>query len=321
LFVAAAAQVDKLNLDISIGTWAILGGVIVVMLAFDLFVYARGHIPSVRENGFWSIGWIAVALGFGAVLWAWQGGDAGSQYFAGYLLERSLSLDNLFVFAVILSFFAVPGEHVQGKVLAWGIMLALLLRLVFIMIGAALLDAFHITFYAFGALLLYTAWKLARHDDTEVEPEHNPLLKQLRKRVTITDDYDGDKLFTKANGKRVATPLLAVFVVIASTDILFAVDSIPAIFAVTQESFIVFAANAFALIGLRALYFLLVGLMDRFVYLTQGLSVILAFIGVKMLLIDIWHVPIWLSLGVIAGTLALTAAISLRAAPKAKTPV
>jgi tellurite resistance protein TerC len=320
LFLAAATQVDKLNLDISLGTWAILGAVIVVMLAFDLFVYARGHIPSVRENGFWSIGWIAVALGFGAVLWAWQGGDAGSQYFAGYLLERSLSLDNLFVFAVILSFFAVPGEHVQGKVLAWGIMLALLLRLVFIMIGAALLDAFHVTFYVFGALLLYTAYKLARHDDTEVEPEHNPLLKQLRKRVTITEDYDGDKLFTKANGKRVATPLLAVFVVIASTDILFAVDSIPAIFAVTQESFIVFAANAFALIGLRALYFLLVGLMDRFVYLTQGLSVILAFIGVKMLLIDIWHVPIWLSLAVIAGTLALTAVISLRAEPRAKTP-
>jgi tellurite resistance protein TerC len=316
LFVAAAAQVDKLNLDISIGTWAILGGVIVVMLAFDLFVYARGHIPSVRENGIWSIGWIAVALGFGTVLWAWQGGEAGSQYFAGYLLERSLSLDNLFVFAVILSFFAVPGEHVQGKVLAWGIMLALLLRLVFIMIGAALLDAFHITFYAFGALLLYTAWKLARHDDTEVEPENNPALKQLRKRVTMTDDYDGDKLFTKVNGKRIATPLLAVFVVIASTDIIFAVDSIPAIFAVTQESFIVFAANAFALIGLRALYFLLVGLMDRFVYLTQGLAFILAFIGAKMLLIDIWHIPIWLSLSVIAGTLAATAVLSMRAEPK-----
>ncbi len=303
MLLAAAAEADKLNLDISIGTWGILAGVIVVMLAFDLFVYARGHIPSVRENSLWSIGWIGVALAFGAVFWAWQGSEAGSQYLAGYLLERSLSLDNLFVFAVILSYFAVPGEKVQGKVLAWGIMLALGLRLIFIMIGAALLDAFHITFYAFGALLLYTAWKLARHDDTEIEPEHNPLLKQLRKRVTITDDYDGDKLFTKANGKRVATPLLAVFVVIASTDILFAVDSIPAIFAVTQESFIVFAANAFALIGLRALYFLLVGLMDRFVYLTQGLSVILAFIGVKMLLIDIWHVPIWLSLAVIAGTL------------------
>jgi len=319
LLLAAAAEADKLNLDISLGMWAILAGVIVFMLAFDLFVYARGHIPSVRENAIWSIGWIVVALAFGVVFWAWQGPEAGSQYLAGYLLERSLSLDNIFVFAVILAYFAVPGEKVQGKVLAWGIILALVLRLIFIMLGATLLDAFHITFYVFGAILLYTAWKLARHDDTEIEPENNPLLKQLRKRVTMTEDYDGDKLFTKVNGKRVATPLLAVFIVIASTDILFAVDSIPAIFAITQEPFIVFAANAFALVGLRALYFLLVGLMDRFVYLTQGLAVILAFIGVKMLLIDVWHVPIWLSLGVIAVTLALTAVFSLRATPKTPT--
>jgi tellurite resistance protein TerC len=319
LLLAAAAEADKLNLDISLGMWAILAGVIVFMLAFDLFVYARGHIPSVRENAIWSIGWIVVALAFGVVFWAWQGSEAGSQYLAGYLLERSLSLDNIFVFAVILAYFAVPGEKVQGKVLAWGIILALVLRLIFIMLGATLLDAFHITFYVFGAILLYTAWKLARHDDTEIEPENNPLLKQLRKRVTMTDDYDGDKLFTKVNGRRVATPLLAVFIVIASTDILFAVDSIPAIFAITQEPFIVFAANAFALVGLRALYFLLVGLMDRFVYLTQGLAVILAFIGVKMLLIDVWHVPIWLSLGVIAVTLALTAVFSLRATPKTPT--
>jgi tellurite resistance protein TerC len=316
LLLTAATEADRLNLDISFGMWAILGAIIVVMLAFDLFVYARGHIPSVRENTLWSIGWILVALAFGAGFWAWQGGEAGSQYLAGYLLERSLSLDNIFVFAVILAYFSVPGEKVQGKVLAWGIMLALLLRLVFILLGAALLDAFHITFYAFGALLLYTAYKLARHDDTEIEPEHNPLLKLLRKRVTITDDYHGDKLFWKDGAKRVATPLLAVFVVIASTDLIFAVDSIPAIFAVTQEPFIVFAANAFALIGLRALYFLLVGLMDRFVYLTQGLAFILAFIGVKMCLIDIWHVPIWLSLGVIAGTLVVTAVLSLRAEPK-----
>jgi len=320
LLLAAAAEADKLNLDISLGMWAILAGVIVFMLAFDLFVYARGHIPSVRENAIWSIGWIVVALAFGVVFWAWQGSEAGSQYLAGYLLERSLSLDNIFVFAVILAYFAVPGEHVQGKVLAWGIILALVLRLIFIMLGATLLDAFHLNFYVFGAILLYTAWKLARHDDTEVEPENNPLLKQLRKRVTMTEDYDGDKLFTKVDGKRVATPLLAVFIVIASTDILFAVDSIPAIFAITQEPFIVFAANAFALVGLRALYFLLVGLMDRFVYLTQGLAVILAFIGVKMMLVDVWHVPIWLSLGVIAVTLALTAIFSLRATPKTSTP-
>ena len=321
MLLAAAESVDKLNLNVSLAMWAALGAVIVVMLAFDLLIYARGHIPSVRENTAWSIGWVAVALVFGAGLWAWQGGDAGSQYLAGYLLERSLSLDNIFVFAVILSYFAVPGEKVQGKVLAWGIMLALCLRLIFILIGAALLDAFHITFYAFGALLLYTAWKLARHDEAEIEPEHNPLLKQLRKRVTITDEYHGDKLFRKDDlGKRVATPLLAVFVVIASTDIIFAVDSIPAIFAVTQEPFIVFAANAFALIGLRALYFLLVGLMDRFVYLNQGLAFILAFIGVKMLLIDIWHVPIGLSLAIIAGTLIVTAVLSLRAEPAKKEP-
>ena len=315
MLFAAAAQIDKLDLDISLGTWGILAAIIVVMLAFDLFVYARGHIPSVRENTLWSIGWIVVALTFGAVFWAWQGAEAGSQYLAGYLLERSLSLDNIFVFAVILSYFAVPGEKVQGKVLAWGIMLALLLRLIFILLGAALLDAFHVTFYAFGLLLVYTAYKLARHDDTQVDPGENPLLKVLRKRMTITDTYHGEKLFVREAGKRVATPLLAVFVVIASTDIIFAVDSIPAIFAVTQEPFIVFAANAFALIGLRALYFLLVGLMDRFVYLTQGLAFILAFIGAKMLLIDIWHVPIWLSLGVIVLTLVVTAVLSLRADP------
>ena len=311
----AAASADALNLDISAAMWAGLGTVIVAMLVFDLAVYARGHVPSVRENSFWSIGWIAVALAFGAGLWAWQGSEAGSQYLAGYLLERSLSLDNIFVFAVILAYFAVPEQKAQANVLAWGIALALVLRLVFILIGAALLDAFHVTFYAFGALLLYTAYKLARHDNAEIEPEHNPALKLLRRRVRMSEAYDGDRLFTRRDGKRLATPLLAVFVVVATTDVIFAVDSIPAIFAVTQEPFIVFAANAFALIGLRALYFLLVGLMDRFVYLTQGLSLILAFIGVKMLLIDVWHVPIWLSLAVIVGTLALTAFLSMRADP------
>jgi tellurite resistance protein TerC len=317
VFLAAAESAGKLNLDVSLAMWAGLAVIIVAALAFDLLIYARGHIPSVRENTLWSIGWIGLALAFGVGFWAWQGAEAGQQYFAGYLLERSLSLDNIFVFAVILSYFAVPGEKVQGKVLAWGIMLALLLRLIFILIGAALLDAFHITFYAFGLLLVYTAWRLARHDDTEVDPGSNPLLKMLRKRVEITDTYHDDKLFWKdpQTARRIATPLLAVFVVIASTDIIFAVDSIPAIFAVTQEPFIVFAANAFALIGLRALYFLLVGLMDRFVYLTQGLAFILAFIGVKMLLIDVWHVPIWLSLLVIVGTLVITAVISLRADP------
>jgi tellurite resistance protein TerC len=214
---------------------------------------------------------------------------------------------------VILACFAVPEQQVQARVLAWGIILALVLRLIFIVLGAALLNTFHVTFYFFGALLLYTAWKLARHEGDDIEPEHNPALKFVRKHVTMTEDYDGEKLVTKVDGKRVATPLLAVFIVVATTDIVFAIDSIPAIFAVTQEPFIVFAANAFALIGLRSLYFLLVGLMDKFVYLSEGLAFILAFIGVKMLLIDIWHVPIWLSLSVIVVTLVVTALISLRA--------
>ena len=274
-------------MDVSIAMWAALGGLIVLMIVFDLLVYARGHTPSVRENSLWSLGWIGVALVFGVGFWFWQGSEAGSQYFAGYLLERSLSLDNLFVFAVVLGGLSLAD---QRRALAWGIALALILRLVFILVGAALLDAFHVTFYVFGALLLWTAWKLARH----------------------TDGFDPRKLLRRLNARHVS-PLVAVFAVIAVTDVLFAVDSIPAIFAITHEPFIVFAANAFALVGLRSLYFLLVGLMDRFRYLSDGLAVILAFIGVKMLLVDVWHVPIWLSLSVIVGTLGLSALLSMRA--------
>jgi tellurite resistance protein TerC len=287
---AAASSPDVLNLDVSFGMWAILGAIIVVVTAFDLLVYARGHTPSMRENSLWSLGWIGVALAFGVAFWSWQGSEAGSQYLAGYLLERSLSLDNIFVFAVILGSLTVAE---QSKALSWGIMLALGLRLIFILIGAALLDAFHFTFYLFGLLLIYSAWKLARHDDG-FDPTQ--LLKRLKARHL--------------------SPLVAVLIVIAVTDIIFAVDSIPAIFAITQESFIVFAANAFALIGLRSLYFLLQHLMDRFRYLSAGLAFILAFIGVKMLLVDVWHVPIWLSLSVIVGTLALTALLSMRAEKK-----
>jgi len=274
-------------LDVSLTTWLALGGAIALMAGFDLVVYARGHTPSMRENSLWSVGWIVLALAFGAGLWAWQGSEAGSEYLAGYLIERSLSLDNIFVFAVILGGLALPD---QGRALAWGIALALVLRLLFILVGATLLDTFHVTFYVFGALLLYTAWKLARH----------------------TDGFDPQRLLGRLSARKVS-PLVAVFVVVAITDVIFAVDSIPAIFAITQEPFIVFAANAFALVGLRSLYFLLVGLMDRFVYLSEGLAFILAFIGVKMLLVDVWHIPIWLSLSVIAGTLGLTALLSMRA--------
>ena len=316
MLVVAAASSDAVSsaaLDVSAGMWAGLAALIVVMLAIDFFVFARGgETVTVRESAVWSIGWLAVALGFGAALWWWQGAQAGSEYLAGFILERSLSLDNVFVFAVIFAYFAVP-LAVQPRVLSYGIALALVLRLLFIIIGAALLASFHFTFYVFGALLLYTAWKLYRHNGAEIEPEHNPALKLLRRRVPMADAYHGTRLFVRDAGRRVATPLLAVFVVVATTDVVFAVDSIPAIFAITQDPFIVFAANAFAMLGLRALYFLVVGAMDRFVYLTHGLSAILAFIGVKMLLIDVWHPPIWLSLAVIAVVLTITAIASVLA--------
>jgi tellurite resistance protein TerC len=317
--LAASSGAFAPQLDVSLATWGALGALVIVMIAADLVLFARGRAPRLRESIVWSVVWLGLAVAFGAALWGWQGGEAGSQYLTGYLLERSLSLDNIFVFAVILAYFAVPAA-VQPKVLSWGIALALVLRLAFILVGAALLDSFHATFYVFGALLLYTAYKLARHDDREVHPEHNPALRLLRRRVPMTAGYDGDRLLVRRDGRRLATPLLAVFVVVATTDIVFAVDSIPAIFAVTQEPFIVFAANAFAMLGLRALYFVLVGLMDRFVYLSHGLAVILAFIGVKMLLIDVWHPPIWLSLVVIAAVLAATAVLSLRAPGPAPRP-
>jgi tellurite resistance protein TerC len=272
----------------SFAAWAGLGAVITVMIAFDLIVFARGRVPGLKESALWSIGWIVAAALFGLVFWSFEGSDSGSAYFAGYLLERSLSLDNVFVFAVLLGYFAIAPE-LQSKLLGWGIALAVVLRLVFILLGAALLDAFHATFYVFGALLLYTAWKLARHQDSEVDPGRNPLVR--------------------AFGGR---PLLAAFAAIATTDVIFAVDSIPAIFAITEDAYIVFAANAFAMLGMRALYFLVVDLRERFVYLSQGLAVILGFVGIKMLLVDVWHVPIWLSLGVICGVLGATIVISLR---------
>jgi tellurite resistance protein TerC len=303
-------------MSVSAPLWAGLGVLVVAMLAIDLLAFARGHAPRLRESIVWSIVWTAIALAFGGLLWVWQGGEPGAQYYAGYLLERSLSLDNIFVFAVIMGYFAVPAA-VQPKVLTWGIALALVLRLVFILVGAAMLDAFHATFYVFGALLLYTAWKIARHDDTKIEPEHNPALRILRRRVPMSSEYHGDRIVVRSAGRLIATPLLAVLVVVATTDIIFAVDSIPAIFAITDVAFIVFAANAFAMLGLRALYFVLAGMMDRFVYLSHGLSIVLAFIGVKMLLIDVWHPPIWLSLVVIVVVLGATAVLSLRAGERA----
>ena len=291
--------------------WVALGVVVTAMVVVDLAIFARGERRvGVREAAVWSVIWILAALAFGALLWAVQGPTAGQEYLAGYLIERSLSVDNLFVFALLFQYFAVPAT-IQARVLAWGIGLALVFRLVFILVGAALLEAFHVTIYVFGVLLIVTAYRMAVHDATDINPERNPVLQWIRRRVPMTPNYVHQKVLVRVDGRRMATPLLAVFVAVATTDLVFAIDSIPAIFAITFDPFIVFAANAFAMLGLRALYFLLVGMLDRFIFLTQGLSIVLGFVGLKMLLTDIWKIPVWASMTFIVVVLVATAVISL----------
>jgi tellurite resistance protein TerC len=242
------------------------------------------------------------------------GGAAAGQYVSGYLIEESLSIDNVFVWAVILTFFQVPSQY-RFRVLFWGIFGALVLRAIFIFAGVALVEQFEWALYFFGAFLVYTAFKIARHDEAEVHPDQNLALRMVRKVVPSTPEYDGQKMFTKRNGKRLATPLFAVLIMIESTDVVFAVDSIPAIFGVSQEQFIIFSSNAFAILGLRSLYFCLAGMADKFRYLNMGLGVILAFVGVKMILAtaDVVHMPTWLSLTVIVAVLAVAVVASLRA--------
>ncbi|MEA3021094.1 MAG: tellurite resistance protein TerC, partial [Actinomycetota bacterium] len=250
--------------------------------------------------------WISIGLAFGLVVLWWHGGQAAGEYYAGYLIEESLSVDNVFVWAVILTFFAVP-ERYRFRCLFWGIVGALVLRAGFIFAGVAIVDRFDFVLYAFGAFLLWTAWKIARHDETEVDPQGNIAMRIVRRVVPSTTEYDGQRLTTKRSGRRLATPLFAVVVMIATTDVLFAFDSIPAILAVSREQFIVVSSNAFAVLGLRSLYFCLQDMAGRFRYLNIGLGVILAFVGSKMLLAAVVHVPTWLSLLVIA--LSLGAAV------------
>jgi tellurite resistance protein TerC len=296
--------------------WAVFCVAIVVMLALDVILENRqgdeaDNHQSIRASVTWSVVWTLVALGFGLVYLVWRGPEHASEYFTGFVLERSLSLDNLFVFAMLFGYFAVP-EKSQRKVLFFGIVGAIVLRAAFILAGGALLDAFHWTLYVFGALLIVTGVRMATHDAGEVHPDRNPVLKLVRRFVPMTADYDGERIFTQRDGRRMATPLFAALVLVATFDVIFAVDSIPAIFGVTQDTFTVFAANAFSLLGMMSLYFLLAGMADRFEYLHVGLAFVLVFIGVKMLIADLLHVPILVSLGVIVGALAAAIAASLR---------
>ena len=292
--------------------WAAVIGFILAMLAVDLFFFHReAHEVSIGEAATWSGVWIGLSIIFGGIVWATLGGQAAGEYISGYLIEKSLSVDNLFVFALLLNYFAVPLAH-QHRLLYWGVLGALVARAGFIFAGVALLDAFHWTIYVFGALLVITGARMATHSDTEVHPDRNPVLNLLRRLVPITDEYHDQHFFVRREGRRWATPLLAVLVVIETTDVVFAIDSIPAIFAITRNTFLVFTSNAFAILGLRALYFLLAGFLGRLRYLNVGLAAVLVFVGIKMLLTDVYHVPVLASLLTIASMIGVSVVISLR---------
>ena len=292
--------------------WAAFTALILGLLALDLFIFHKdAHVVSVREATIWSVVWIALGLAFGLVVWSWLGAGRGGEYFAGYLIEKALSVDNIFVFAMVFAYFAVPGKY-QHRVLFWGVVGAIAFRAIFIVAGAELLKQFHWLIYVFGAVLLVTGLKMAFGGETEVHPERNPVLKLVRRFIPITHEYHDQRFFVRHAGKLVATPLFAVLLIVETTDILFALDSIPAIFAVTREPFIVFASNAFAILGLRSLYFVLADMMYRFKYLKVGLGGILVFAGVKMGLSETaYKVDIWLSLGVIGLILISSIAASL----------
>ena len=305
-------------MDVSLTTWFVVIGAILALIVVDLLTVSRKpHEVKFKEAAGWSIFYIAVAIGFGVWVWQMAGSQFGTEYFAAYLVEKSLSVDNLFVFIIILAQFAVPSIYHQ-RVLMFGVLLALVLRGIFIAVGAAALAAFSFTFVIFGAILIWTGVGLFKHWDEDPSPEDNRLVKAMRKRIAMTDEFHGSKTFIKVDGKRLATPMLTVMVAIASTDLLFALDSIPATFGVTQEPFLVFAANAFALLGLRALYFLLKGLLDKLIYLSLGLSLILMFIGVKLILTylhEVWYevpkIPTVGSLSVIGLILVVSTVASL----------
>ena len=314
--------------DTSTTWWSATIGLVVALLVLDFFVAARPpHAVGLREAAAWSVFYVGLALAFGVVLWTVEGSGPGTEYLTGWLVEKSLSVDNLFVFVIIMTRFAVPAE-LQQRVLLFGIAAALVLRGVFIAVGAAAISAFSWTFVIFGLFLIWTAIQLARHRNEDPEGD-NAVIRWLGKALPTTDEFAGTRLTTRIAGRRAVTPLFVVFVAIASTDLLFALDSIPAVFGITQDAFIVFAANAFALLGLRALYFLVAGLLDRLVYLSLGLAVILAFIGVKLILTYLHedvspafpHVPVPVSLAVILGVLAVATVASLvrtRAHPEQK---
>ncbi len=305
-------------MDTSVLIWAAFGAFILLMLALDLGVFhRRAHVVSLREALIWSAVWVALALAFNVGVYFWRGSQTALEFLTGYLIEKSLSVDNIFVFLLIFQYFQVPARY-QHRVLFWGILGALVMRAVFILGGIALIHRFHWVIYAFGTLLVVSGVRMAFQKGKEVHPERNPVLRVLRRFLPVSETYVDGRFFVKRAGRFMATPLLVVLVVVETTDLVFAVDSIPAILAITLDPFIVYSSNVFAILGLRALYFALAGVMRLFHYLHYGLSVILVFVGVKMLVSDVVKVPVVLSLGVVAAVLTVSVVLSLlRPAPVA----
>jgi tellurite resistance protein TerC len=298
--------------EIPIWVWfAFIGGVL-VMLALDLGVFNRkAHVVTIKEAAIWTSVWVSLGLAFGSMMFVWQGQQKGLEWITGYLIEYSLAVDNIFVFVLVFAAFAVPPQY-RHRVLFWGIIGALVMRGTMIAVGAQLIKEFHWILYVFGAFLVFTGIRmLMAKSDEHVDLEKNPAVKLARRFFRISPEYDGQKFFTVKNGVRMATPLFLVLVFIEFTDLIFAVDSIPAIFAITTDPFIVFTSNVMAILGLRSMYFLLADIVDRFVYLKTGLAVILAFIGVKLLLLDIFKIPTVASLAVVVTILVISVVASL----------
>jgi tellurite resistance protein TerC len=305
----------------TIWLWIGFNVFVLFMLALDLGVFHRhSHVVSTREAAIWSVVWIGLAMLFNAGIYfywdvlspqsTYTNSEASLAFFTGYLIEKSLSVDNIFVFVLIFTYFAVPAAY-QHRVLFWGIIGALLMRGTLIAVGATLLKEFHWIIYVFGAFLIFTGIKMALHRNEEVHPENNPLVKLLRRIMPVSENYEGDKFFIRRAGTLMATPLFLVLLMVESTDLIFAVDSIPAIFAVTNDPFIVYTSNVFAILGLRSLYFLLANVMDKFQYLKIGLAFVLTFVGIKMVMVDLYKIPVGISLGVIASILAVSILASL----------
>ena len=305
----------------SIWLWVGFNIFVLLMLALDLGVFHRkSHAVSMKEALTWTIVWISLSLLFNLGIYlywdvmvpdsSYTNGEAALAFLTGYLIEKSLSVDNIFVFILIFSFFAVPDQY-QHRVLFWGILGALIMRGTLILVGSVLLETFHWIIYVFGAFLIFTGIRMARHQDEELNPDQNPIVKFFRRFMPVTENYEGDKFFIRRAGTLFATPLFLVLLVVESTDLVFAVDSIPAIFAVTRDPFIVYTSNVCAILGLRAMYFLLANVMHQFQYLKLGLSVVLTFIGVKMVIIDLYHIPVAVSLAVVASVLTISILASL----------